>query len=145
MEKRRIIVDELADNTIRFEMQIPLQTDAVTVDASTAGAVDVVSERILVSEEMTTHLKEVYFEVSSEALPSGVGAEAQVYDVTSAVVLAALSFPSDGTERARNTSNFVGSLVAGHEIKVRANIISAVSGATFTWRSSRLILKYGIR
>jgi len=128
--------DQLATNTIQFEIAIPLLTDSI----SGTGTVEA-AERYLISSELLNHAKAAYFEIAYDASSLTSDGSADLYDVTGASVITSITLTAGGSSERTRSSDILSSLVAGNEVKVR---VTGDGTNAATLRMARLIIVIGI-
>ena len=136
-----ITKDRLATDTIRLEIPITLTRFPKGLDAASTGVKDA-SNAILISSDLLSCAKAIYFESGLEQITSGATVAVELFGVTEAAVIASLSFTA--TSKRARTGDIKASLVAGREYYARINVTKAVSGGLCGGAEPKLIIVVGI-
>jgi len=136
-----ITKDRLATDTIRLEIPITLTRFPKGLDAASTGVKDA-SNAILISSDLLSCAKAIYFESGLEQITSGATVAVELFGVTEAAVIASLSFTA--TSKRARTGDIKASLVAGREYYARINVTTAVSGGLCGGAEPKLIIVVGI-
>ncbi|RSN72957.1 hypothetical protein [Candidatus Methanodesulfokora washburnensis] len=108
-----------------------LATDSTGVKAETGN---------YVIPSFIANCREAYFEASLLQLTGGTVA-IELYDATSGAVIASITLSA--TSYRSRTSNIIGSLIAGHEVRARFNVTTAgAAGSVGGDCDLRLIFKF---
>jgi len=140
VEKGAIEYGDLVENTVEFEIAIPLGYIPEGQDMGTTG-VKYESKRYLISDQLKKHLKRAYFETDLQEITGGTVA-LECFDYTAGAAIATLTRTTT-TKRARATISLA-DLVAGNAVGVRYNVTVAATGAVGGGCSPVLVLVYGI-
>ena len=135
---------DLAADTIRLEVPIPILTNEQTGLAADATGVKYTSAyTLLISADMLQSAKAAYIEADIEASAADSVTAVELYDSTAAVVRGSAS--GNAGDRVRS-ADLLASLVGGNEHQARINVTtaSATAGATTGVRRAALVLALGI-
>ena len=139
-----LVKGDLAADTIRLEVPIPILTNEQTGLAADATGVKYTSAyTLLISADMLQSAKAVYIEADIEASAADSATAVELYDSTAGVVRGSAS--GNAGDRVRS-ADLKASLVGGNEHQARINVTtaSATAGATTGSKRAALILVVGI-